>query len=318
MKKAMLVPPSLNKTRSPIKRLAMQYIKNYDLFLLFLPVIVYYVVFAYIPMYGVVLAFKKFQLLGGITGSPWVGFDNFKEIFSTGSFYEVLRNTINISLLRLIFGFPAPIILALLLNEITNKWFKKIIQTISYLPHFLSWIVLTGIFVQFLSPTSGPINFLITTIGFKSIYFLGQPNWFIFTLISTGIWQGIGWGSIIYLAAISNIDQEMYESAELEGVSRFQRIIYITLPSIMPTVTILLILNVGGILNAGFDQIFNLYNDAVLNVADIIDTYVYRRGLNGMQYSYATAVGLFKNVIGFVLVLGTNAITKRMSEYALW
>ena len=318
MKKAMLVPPSLNKTRSPIKRLAMQYIKNYDLFLLFLPVIVYYVVFAYIPMYGVVLAFKKFQLLGGIMGSPWVGFDNFKEIFSTGSFYEVLRNTINISLLRLIFGFPAPIILALLLNEITNKWFKKIIQTVSYLPHFLSWIVLTGIFIQFLSPTSGPINFLITAMGFKSIYFLGQPNWFIFTLISTGIWQGIGWGSIIYLAAISNIDQEMYESAELEGVSRFQRIIYITLPSIMPTVTILLILNVGGILNAGFDQIFNLYNDAVLNVADIIDTYVYRRGLNGMQYSYATAVGLFKNVIGFVLVLGTNAITKRMSEYALW
>ena len=310
--------PRATKQLFSLKGLIQQYKKNYDLFLIFLPVLIYFIIFHYIPMVGIVIAFKDYQLLDGIFGSKWVGLANFKELFTTGSFFEVLRNTVWISFLRFVFGFPAPIILALLLNEIKKKWYKKLVQTVSYLPHFLSWVVLAGLFIQFFSPSTGPINFILKHFGLKPIYFLGEPNWFVFTIITTGIWQSIGWGTIIYLAAISNIDPQMYESAVLDGATRFQNVIYITLPSIMPTIAILLILNTGNILNAGFDQIFNLYNSAVLSVADIIDTYVYRRGLTGMEYSFATTVGLFKNVIGFILVYITNKIARKIGGSTLW
>ncbi|MDR1600054.1 MAG: ABC transporter permease subunit [Oscillospiraceae bacterium] len=291
---------------------------NGDLLLIFLPVAAYYIVFCYIPMSGVVMAFKDYKLLSGIWGSKWVGMKHFNMLFSTPSFFEVLRNTLVISLLKLAFGFPAPILLAILLNELRGQRFKRVVQTISYLPHFLSWVVLAGIFIQFLSPSTGPINILLGMMGRPSIFFLGNKATFVPTIVATHIWQTVGWGSIIYLAAISGIGVELYESAMLDGATRFQRIAYITLPGIMPTVTVLFILGTGSILNAGFDQIFNLYNEAVYSVADIIDTYVYRRGLTGMQYSYASAVGLFKNAIGFLLVFATNMIARRMGDSSLW
>ena len=291
---------------------------NGDLMLLMLPVVAYYVIFSYIPMAGIVIAFKEYRLLDGIWGSPWVGLKQFEVLFQTPSFFEVLRNTVVISALRILFGFPAPILLALLLNELRSEKYKRVIQTISYLPHFLSWVVLAGIFLQFLSPSSGPINILLTKMGLLPIYFLGQPSTFVPTIIATGIWQSIGWGSIIYLAAISGISPELYESALLDGANRLQRIWYITLPSIAPTIVVLFILNMGSILNGGFDQIFNLYNDAVMSVADILDTYVYRRGLTGLQYSYAAAVGLFKNGIGFLFVFATNLFARKLGDASLW
>lgn len=292
--------------------------RNYDLFLLFLPVIAFYVIFKYIPMYGVLLAFKDYKMKLGILSSPWAGFKYFRQLFSTPSFFEVLRNTVSISLQRIIFGFPAPIILALLLNEITAKRFKKTVQTVSYLPHFLSWVVLGGVFTRFLSPADGAMNTLIKALGGTPVYFLGSPSTYVPTIIITGIWQSIGWGSIVYLAAIAGISPDLYESAMLDGATRLQKMWYITLPSILPTIVVLLILRMGSVLNGGFDQIFNTYNDAVLSVADILDTYVYRRGLEGMQYSFSAAAELFKTGVGFFFVYSTNLIARKLGESSLW
>ena len=304
----------LKKRRSWWKNFAL----NWDLLVLMIPVVAFFVVFAYIPMAGIVLAFKEYRLLDGIWGSPWVGLKQFRLLFSTASFFEVLRNTVVISSLRIVFGFPAPIIMAILLNELRFPKFKRVIQTISYLPHFLSWVVLAGIFIQFLSPSTGPINIILVKLGLKPIYFLGQKSTFVPTIIVTGIWQSFGWGSIIYLAAIAGISPEQYESALLDGANRFQRIWYITIPSIMPTIVVLFILNTGSILNGGFDQIFNLYNDAVTSVAEILDTYVYKRGLVSLQYSFSAAVGLFKNGVGFLFVFVTNMIARKLGESSLW
>lgn len=295
-----------------------QYLKNKDLFVMLIPVLLYYICFCYIPMGGIVIAFKDYKLMKGIGGSPWVGVDNFIELFTTPSFYEILGNTLWISILRLLFGFPAPILLALLLNEVRSARYKKTVQTISYLPHFLSWVILTGVFQQLLSPSTGVVNALLGKFGIEPIYFLGSPKWFVFTIIFTGVWQSAGWGTVIYLAAIAGIDPQMYEAAMLDGAGRMKRILYITLPSLAPTITITLILSTGNILNAGFDQIMNMYNEAVYEVGDIIDTYVYRRGLEGMQYSYSTAVNLFKNVIGLGFVLITNKIAQKLGDSSLW
>lgn len=294
------------------------YRKNYVLTLMFIPVIAYYLIFKYAPMYGIVLAFKDYSIRKGTLGSPWVGFTVFEELFATHTFVRAFRNTVIISLLRWVFGFPMPIILALMLNELKNLRFKKTMQTISYLPHFLSWIILTGLFTQLLSPTNGPINYIISLLGGKPIYFLADNAWFRSTMVITGIWKEIGWGSIVYLATIAGIDTELYEAAECDGATRWQKMFRITLPLMKPTIVILLIMNCGSILEAGFDQIFNFYNSAVYETGDIIDTYVYRRGIGDMEYSISTAVGLFKNVIGFILVTGTNFIAKRLGEGGIW
>ena len=296
------------------------YVTQYELVLMFLPVLVYFLVFRYLPMYGITLAFKKFNLGLGILGSPWVGLDNFTTLFRTQTFLRAVRNTVIISLQRLIFSFPMPIILALLLNEVRHLRFKKIVQTVSYLPHFLSWVILAGMFLQLLSPSTGPVNHILTQwFGRQDpIFFLGDNTYFRGTLIVTDIWKGMGWGSVLYLATISGIDTSLYEAAVMDGASRLQRMWYITMPSLVPTISILLILNVGGILDAGFDQIFNMYNEAVYETADIIDTYVYRVGLGQMRYSLGTAVGLFKNVIGFILVIVTNRISRRISGNGVW
>lgn len=296
-----------------------QYKKSKYLFLLLAPVLIWYAVFAYGPMYGIQLAFKDYFIRDGIWGSPWVGFKHFEYLFTASpDFWKIMRNTIVISFYHIIFGFPAPIILALLFNELRFSLFKKIAQTLSYLPHFLSWIVIGGILITLLSPNSGVVNYIIQWLGFDPIYFLGTEKYFRFTLVMSGIWKEIGWGTIIYLAALSSIDSQMYEAAVLDGANRWKQTLYITIPSILPVIAILLILRVGGVLDAGFDQIITLYSPAVYGVADTLDTYVYRIGLQNFQFSLTTAVGLFKNVVGLMLVLFANIITKKMGQEGLY
>lgn len=294
------------------------YWKYRYLTLLLIPVIAYFIIFKYMPIYGLSIAFKDFKILQGINGSEWNGLVTFEKLFSKPNFWLVFRNTVIIGAYQFIFGFPAPIIFALLLNEVRNSRFKKTVQTISYLPHFVSWVVLAGLFTQFLSPSTGPINRLIMQMGGTPIYFLADKSWFRSILVITNIWKSIGWGSIIYLAALSNVDPELYEAAEIDGAGRLCKALHITLPSIMPIVTIMLIMQSGKLLSDNFDQVFNLYNPAVYEVADVISTYTYREGIGSMQYSYATAVGLFKNVISFAMVLGTNWISKHVNEYGIW
>lgn len=269
-------------------------------------------------MYGVIIAFKDYKIRKGFSGSPWVGFENFRVLVNGLSFWQVFRNTLIISLYKLIFGFPAPIFLALLLNEVRRARPKKLVQTISYLPHFLSWVVLSGIFLQFLSPSTGPVNVLLNELGLKPIYFLGDKRYFRFTLVITSLWKEVGWGTIVYLAAIAGINPELYEAATADGASRLTKAVHITVPSIMPVVSILFILAVGRILNDDFDQIFNLYNSAVYATGDVLSTYAYRTGLVELRYDFATAVGLFRNVIGLMLLIITNSLTRRISGYAIW
>lgn len=296
------------------------YKKYGALTLMFLPVVVYFIVFKYIPMGGIVIAFKNYKISKGIWGSAWCGLKNFRQAFATLTFTRSVRNTLIISGLKLLFGFPAPILLALMLNEVTHKRYQRVIQTISYLPHFLSWVVLAGLFQQLLSPNNGAVNYLLKKFfGLEeSIFFLGDNTYFRGTLVVTDIWKNVGWSSIIYLATIAGIDPSLYEAAACDGATRLQSTFYITLPMLASTIVVMLILNVGSIMDAGFDQVFNLYNSAVYATGDIIDTYVYRIGIGDMKYSLSTAVGLFKNVIGFILVVGTNWIAKRISGEGIW
>ncbi len=296
------------------------YKKYGALTLMFIPVVLYFFIFKYIPMGGIVIAFKDFIVTKGIFGSEWVGLENFEKAFRLGTFRRSVTNTLTISGLKLLFGFPAPIILALMMNEVTHLRFKKTVQTISYLPHFLSWVVLAGMFQQLLSPNNGPVNAILRDVfGVKeSIYFLGSNDYFRGTLVATDLWKNVGWSSILYLATIAGIDPTLYEAATVDGATRWQCTRYITIPSLVSTIVIMLILSVGSIMDAGFDQVFNLYNSAVYKTGDIIDTYVYRYGLGEMKYSFATAVGLFKNIIAFILVVGTNLITRRISGEGIW
>lgn len=310
---------SAQKLNTGLKQFIYGYRKEWQLVLMFIPVVVILALFNYAPMHGLIIAFKDYRIIDGVWGSKFVGLKHFKTLITAPSFREVFTNTIKISFLRILFGFPAPIILSLLLNEIRSVWYKKTVQTISYLPHFLSWVVLSGILINFLSPTTGFVNQVIQLMGGKPIYFVADTKYFVPMLIVTGIWQGVGWGTVIYLAAISNINPELYEAAIVDGASRFKRVLHITLPSIAPIVSVMFILNSGNLINAGFDQIFNMYNEAVYRVADIIDTYVYRRGIEKAQYSFSTAVGLFKNIISFSLVIFTNIMTKKINkEGGIW
>ena len=289
-----------------------------ELYLMLIPVIAYYVVFHYAPMYGAQIAFKDYKFNLGIIRSPWVGFEHFQYLFSLRSFKEIFRNTILISTYKLIFGFPAPIILAILLNELRIIPYKKAVQTISYLPHFLSWVILAAIFTQLLSPSTGAVNILLTKLGFDPIFFLGDKSWFRSVLVFTSVWKGVGWGSIIYLASIAGINPEIYEAAIVDGAGRMRRIWHVTLPGLTPVITILLIFAIGRLTLDDFDQIFNLYNPSVYSVGDVISTYTYRKGLIELQYSFSAAVGLFQNAISLVLIVIVNWVTKRFNEYGIW
>ena len=294
------------------------YRKHFPLVVMFLPAIIYFFVFKYIPIYGITLAFKDYNISKGIMGSEWVGLEHFTKLLRSSTFTRSVRNTIIISFGKILFGFPAPIILALFLNEVKNLRFKKVVQTISYMPHFLSWVILAGIFHQFFSPSNGVINTILGMLGIEPIYFMASNEWFRTVLVATSVWQGVGWGTVVYIAAIAGINPEYYEAAECDGASRFQKMFKITLPLLAPTIAVLFILRVGSVLDAGFDQVFNLYSKVVFETGDIIDTYVYRLGLGNMKYDQATAVGLFKNAIGFVLVVITNFVSKKLSGSGIW
>lgn len=287
--------------------------KNYEVLLMILPGFLALLLFFYYPMLGSVLAFKDYKLTEGIWGSEWAGFTHFIEMFQGMDFWHVLKNTIVISVLKLICGFPMPIILALALNEVRNAKFKKVVQTCTYLPHFFSWVVLSGIMMMLFSVT-GPFNTMLHAIGFeKPIVFFGEKTPFLVMVIASSVWQGMGWSAIVYIAAISGIDESLYEAAYMDGANKFKQIVHITLPSIVPTITTVLIMNLGKVLNAGFDQIYNLYTPAVYEVADIIDTYSLRQ-LRSMDYELGTAIGLFKSLIGFFMVMGSNWVIKKLSD----
>lgn len=312
-------------TQSRKKRNSKSFISNVIrykfLYLLILPTVILFIIYNYFPMYGIVIAFQDYKPHLGIEGmfskATWVGLKHFRNFISSFYFKRLMINTIRISLLKILFGFPAPIILALFLNEVRCVKFKKVAQTISYLPHFLSWVILSGILTSLLSPTNGTINQIIKAMGGEPIDFLTNNRTFIWVLVFSSVWQGVGWNSIIYLANISGIDPQLYESALIDGATRFQQMIYITLPSLYNLMSILLIMNMGGILNAGFEQVLMLYSPLVYETGDIIDTFVYRAGIQELQYSYSSAVNLFKTVIGFSLLLITNFIAGKLGKETL-
>ncbi|MBP1994062.1 ABC transporter permease [Paenibacillus eucommiae] len=289
--------------------------------LLVLPGLLYFLIFQYGPMYGVIIAFKDispFQGLSGILSADWVGLKHFRNFIDSYYFWNIIGNTLIISSYKLFFGFPAPIILALLLNEVRLKVLKKTVQTISYMPHFISMVVLAGLVTMMLTADGGFINSALQRLGFEPIMFLGDHRYFRSVLVISGIWKEIGWSSIIYIAAIAGVDQQLYEAAKVDGAGRIRQMWNITLPSISFIMVILFILNIGHILDAGFEQIFLLYSPSVYEVADIIDTYVYRKGLLDLQYSFASAVGLFKAVIALILVAGANYVAKKLGHEGIW
>ena len=287
------------------------------LYLIFLIPFIYYIVFQYWPMYGILISFQDYNVVKGISGSPWVGFKHFEKFLFDDYFWTLVRNTLLINIYNLLWGFPAPIILAILLNELRSERFKKVIQNISYLPHFISTVVVCGMLVNFLS-SDGLVNQIVKFFGVESIQFLMYPQYFRTIYVASGIWQSVGWNSIIYLAALTGIDAEMFEAALIDGANRWHRIRYITLPSIAPTISIMLILNLGRLMNLGHEKILLLYNGSTYETADVISTYVYRRGLLGNDFSYATAVNLFQAVVGVILVSASNQISKKVGETSLW
>lgn len=288
------------------------------LYILLLPGLTYLIIFKYGPMYGVIIAFKDFRLARGIWGSEWIGFENFHYLFTSKTFFLVFKNSIILSLLTLICGFPAPLILALLLNEFRLQTYKRAIQSVLYLPHFISWVVVAGIVISFLSPGRGVVSHIVSFLGWEPQAYLLSSDHFRAILILSGIWKGAGWGTIVYLAALSGIDQNLYEAAIIDGVNRFQRVWYVTIPGIASTVVVLLILSMGGILSNGFEQIYMLYSPMVYNVADVFETYTFRVGLMEGRFSYGTAVGVFQSFVGMILILVTNAIARRLGEQGLW
>lgn len=303
---------------SPLFRLRRACGRFGGLYLLLLPVLAWVFVFHYIPMYGVVIAFKDYKFLKGILGSSWVGLKYFERFVNSYQFANVMENTLVLSCLKLLVCFPAPVILALMLNEIRSRRFRRIVQSITYLPHFMSWVVISTLIIEILNPVNGIVNAIIVALGGGSRSFITEAGSFRWILIFSSLWKEVGWGSVVYLAAITGIDPAMYEAADIDGASGLQKVLYITLPSIIPVIVIMFILRIGNFLSAGFNEVVNMYNPAVYDVGDIIDTYAYRVGLVDMNFSYSAAIGLFKNVIGAILLVGANLFTKKLSGEGIW
>lgn len=291
---------------------------NYVLYLLLLLPIVYFLIFKYAPMYGILVAFKDYNIFKGVWASPWNGLDTFIEIFSMPQFRTALRNTFLLNFLDLIVGFPSPIILAIILSELCILWFKKLSQTILYLPHFLSWVIIGSISMQLFAPESGMINSFLAKLGADRIPFLTDPTTWLGTYTLLGVWQSIGWNTIIFLAAIAGINSELYEAAVVDGAGRLRKIWHITLPGIKPTIIILLILHIGRMVQIGFDRPYTIGNNFVMQYSDVISTFVYRIGLQSFQFSIATAVGLFQSVVGLAFLLATNYLADRVGEQGIW
>ena len=294
-------------------------IKKYKgLLVLMIPSMALLLLFSYGPMYGLQIAFKNYDVGTGILESPWVGLKHFKVFFVNPEVWNIVTNTLEISLLKLAFTFPTTLIFALLLNELRLVRFKKTVQTISYLPHFLSWVVVAGLINDLLDPTRGIPGMIFKALGMAPIVILTNPFAFRVVLIVSDIWKGVGWGSIIYLAGISGIDPQLYEAASIDGATRLKRALHITIPQLFPVIAFLLVMSVSGLLSAGFDQIFNLYSPLVYQSADVIDTYVYRMGLSHAQYSLSTAIGLMQNVVAFILLVSANFVTKKYMDAGVW
>ncbi len=285
--------------------------------LMMAPGMIFLLIFSFVPMFGIIMAFQDYSPAKGILGSDWVGFDNFTYMLQIPDSMKILRNTLVIAVGKIIFGTLVPIIFALLLNEIRLKWAKKSIQTIVYLPNFLSWAVLAAVFINIFD-FHGPINNFLQALGHDPIMFLGSNEWFRSIIVSTDVWKGFGYGAIVYLAALTGIDPGQYEAASIDGANRFKKLMHVTLPGILPTIMLITALNLGNILNAGFDQIFALYNPIVYETGDVIDTYVYRVGLLGQQYSFATAIGLLKSVVACILILSANELSKKLTNMRIF
>ncbi|NJM40017.1 MAG: sugar ABC transporter permease [Anaerolineae bacterium] len=299
------------------QRVVKDFGRNKYIYLMLVPVLLYYIIFHYGPMYGAQIAFRDFVPSKGIWGSEWIGLENFRDFFTSIHFTRLLRNTLGISLMDVFFGFPAPIILAILLNEVTTPWFKRMVQTITYMPFFLSLIVVVGMVIDFLA-RDGLINTVLSSFGIPPIAWLSNPAHYWGIYVFSGIWQSVGWGSIIYLAAISGIDPSLYEAAKMDGAGRFRQILNITLPGISSTIIVLLILRLGAMMNIGSEKTILLYNALVYDTADIISSYTYRKGILDANYGFSAAVGLFNSVINFVLLLIANTISRRRSETSLF
>ena len=289
------------------------------LYLFLLPLIVHQIVFKYSCMYGVLLAFKDFKYNEGILGSPWVGLKYFEQFVNQYNFWQLIGNTLRMTLSSLVFGFPTPIILALLINEVHARRTKKLVQTFTYLPHFVSWVVVISIFNNLLSPNGGLVNEMLGKVfGMEPVYFMGEKKYFLVMYLLLGMWKEAGWGSILYLAAITGIDQELYEAAELDGAGRLRKVLSITIPCIFPTIVIRLLLNMGGLMGVGFDQVYLMQTPTNLEVSEAINTYTVKEGIRQGHYSFATAVGLFQSVIGMMLMYISNKVSRTLSETSLW
>lgn len=306
-----------NQQRNLKKEWARDFKQNGTLYLLVLPVIVFYLIFMYKPMYGALIAFKNYSPALGVAGSPWVGMKYFQQLFTTPDFWRVFKNTLRISVCTLVFGFPAPILFSLLLNEVTNMRFKKVVQTASYMPHFISLVVVCGMIKAFVGDT-GFISMIVSLFTGERTNLLLNPDYFTAIYVVSDIWQGLGWTSIIYLSALSAVDVAQYEAAEIDGAGRFDKMFKITLPSIMPTIITMLVLRVGQIMGIGYEKIILLYNSAIYSTADVISSYSYRVGFESQSWSYSTAVGLFNSVINFVLVIIANTASKKLTDSSLW
>ena len=306
------------KKNSFMARVRTDFRKNWILYLMILPVVVYFIIFHYWPMYGVQLAFKDFEIKKGILGSDWVGLEHFQRFFSAYNFKNLILNTLGISLYTLLVGFPIPIIFALLLNYLRSKKLKKTVQMVSYAPHFISTVVICGMLTIFMNQDTGIFNTLRGLVGLEPVEFLAKPEWFKSIYVWSGVWQGMGWSSIIYISALAGVDYEMHEAAIMDGATKIQRMIHIDLPSIKPTIIMLLILQLGSMMNVGFEKVYLLQNSLNKSAASVISTYVYEVGLINSDYGYSTAVGLFNTIINVALLLGANLLCKKASGESLF
>jgi len=292
--------------------------KNWDLYLLILPVVLYFLLLKYLPMYGIQLAFKDFSAAKGFWDSSWVGFKHFERFFNNYQFWTLIRNTLGISFYQILVSFPLPIIFALLINEVQSKRFRKSVQSITFMPHFLSTVVLVGIVMAFLSPSTGLINNIIVRLGGDPIYFMTEPSMFKSIYVFSDVWQNMGFASVLYVAVLAGVDRSLYEAAMIDGATKLQRLVHIAIPALIPTAIIMLIFQFGSIMDIGFEKIYLMQNDLNRSASTVISTYVYEIGLLGSQFSFSTAVGLFNSLINFILIIIVNQIAKRMSGTSLW
>lgn len=307
--------PAINK---PKKRGRARVMTLVSLYILFAPTAILLFVFNYMPMYGIIIAFKNYSIYKGLWGSDWVGFEHFRYFLQDDKFWQVMRNTLLLNFYDLLYGFTSPIIFALLANELYSKVFKRVMQTISYLPHFLSWVVVAGVFYSFLSPETGLFNHFLGWFGVKPIFFMTEPGIFRGLLVFADVWKGVGWSAILYFAVIAGIDSSLYEAAWIDGASRWRQVIHITIPHMMPMITLLFLLRLAGMFGIDFDRIFLLQNPLVYDVSDVISTYVYRLGLEQSQFSLTAAIGLMQSVLGFVLLISSNRLSKRLTGMGLY